>query len=400
MRPAALALALLAGAGTTGFTATSVPPAESAPPPAATLDPDLAAQVDELARAALTEGVTGAVVGISDPVRGNHLQAYGTADTAGTPMTTDVHYRIASVTKTFTAQAVLRLADQGRLSLDDHLEEYVPDIPHGDEITLRHLLGMRGGVYNFVADEGFMARYVADPLLPGWSPYDALEIIRAHADEADPPDQATVYSDSEYVLLGLVIERVTGRSAQQYTTSVIEDLGLAETSYPTTAALPEPFTHGYMNTDTELAPEGPAAEEPRDVTSSNPEVRPAAPGVDAAHLDRRPGAVRPRRSPARGLDRPQRLDLRLQHHGLPPAGGGGERGRDGQRGRRRGRPRDGPLGSDRHTAVPRQPADLVTVRAPRSTPTRRHRGGPSAGGARRRASAPRRPRTGRGHRGG
>jgi D-alanyl-D-alanine carboxypeptidase len=187
-------------------------------------------------------------------------------------MTTDVHYRIASVTKTFTAQAVLRLADQGRLSLDDPLDKYVPDIPHGDEITVHHLLGMRGGVYDFVADEGFMARYVADPLLPGWSPYDVLEIIRAHAPEARPPDQATVYSNSEYVLLGLVIERVTGRSAQQYTTSVIEDLGLPETSYPTTAALPEPFSHGYMNTDSELEPADPAAEEPRDVTLSNPEV--------------------------------------------------------------------------------------------------------------------------------
>jgi D-alanyl-D-alanine carboxypeptidase len=272
LRPAALALALLAGAGTTGFTATPVLPAESAPPLDATLDPDLAAQVDELARAALTDGVTGAVVGISDPVRGSYLRAYGTADTAGTPMTTDVHYRIASVTKTLTAQAVLRLVDQGKLSLDDPLEEFVPDIPHGDEITVHHLLGMRGGVYDFVADEEFMARYVADPLLPGWSPYDVLEIIRAHADEAAPPGQATVYSNSEYVLLGLVIERVTGRSAQQDTTSVIEDLGLPETSYPTTAALPEPFSHGYVNTDSELAPAAPAAEEPRDVTLSNPAV--------------------------------------------------------------------------------------------------------------------------------
>ncbi|MGR7027167.1 serine hydrolase domain-containing protein [Geodermatophilus sp. URMC 62] len=272
MRPAALALALLAGAATTGVTATPVSAAGPASPPAAALDPDLAARVDDLAQAALTGGVTGAVVGISDPVRGSYLQAYGTADAAGTPMTPDIHYRIASVSKTLTAQAVLQLADQGRLSLDDRLDEYVPDVPRGDEITVRDLLGMRGGVYDFVADEGFLARYAADPLLPGWSPYDALEIIRAHADEAGPPDQATVYSNSEYVLLGLVLERVTGRSARQCTTSVIEDLGLPETSYPTTAALPEPFAHGYVNTDSELAPADPAADGPRDVTLSNPDV--------------------------------------------------------------------------------------------------------------------------------
>jgi len=272
LRPAALALALLAGAGTTGLPAPPVLAAGPASPPVATLDPDLAARIDDLAQAALTNGITGAVVGISDPVRGSYLQAYGTADTAGTPMTTDMHYRIASVSKTFTAQAVLRLADEGRLSLDDPVEMYVPDIPHGEDITVQHLLGMRGGVYDFVADEEFMARYVADPLLPGWSPYDALEIIRAHADEATPPDQATVYSNSEYVLLGLIIERVTGRSAQQDTTSVIEDLGLPATSYPTTAALPEPFTHGYMNADTELGPADPDAEEPWDVTFSNPMV--------------------------------------------------------------------------------------------------------------------------------
>jgi len=270
--PAPLALALPAGPGPAGVTATAGLAVETAAPPTAVLDPDLAAQVDQLARAALTGGVTGAVVGISDPVRGSYLQAYGTSDTAGTPMTTDVHYRIASVSKTFTADAVLRLVDQGELSLDDHLAEYVPDIPHGDQITIRDLLGMRGGVYDFVADEDFLARYAADPLLPGWTPYDALEIIRAHADEAGLPDQATVYSNSEYVLLGLVLERVTGRSAQQCTTAVIEDLGLQETSYPRTAAMPEPFARGYVNTDSELAPPEPGADGPRDVTSSNPQV--------------------------------------------------------------------------------------------------------------------------------
>jgi D-alanyl-D-alanine carboxypeptidase len=238
---------------------------------AAALDPDLAARVDALAEASLTGGVTGAVVSVSDPERGSYLRAHGTADTAGTPMTTDVHYRIASVTKTLTAQAVLQLADAGELSLDDPLEQYVPGIPYGEQITVHDLLGMRGGVYDFVDDPEFLQRYAADPLLPGWSPYDALEIIRAHADEATPPGEATVYSNSEYVLLGLVLEHATGRSAQQLLSSVIDDLGLSRTSYPRTAALPEPYAHGYVNADSELIPTAPGTT-PRDVTLSNPDV--------------------------------------------------------------------------------------------------------------------------------
>nr|WP_281376399.1 serine hydrolase domain-containing protein [Actinomycetospora corticicola] len=115
-------------------------------------------------------GITGTVVSIVDPARGTFLKAYGTADTAGTPMTTDMHYRIASVSKTFTAHAVLQLVGQGRLSLDAPLAQFVPDIPNGDAITVRDLLGMRGGVYDFTADADFDRRYEADPTLPGWTP--------------------------------------------------------------------------------------------------------------------------------------------------------------------------------------------------------------------------------------
>ena len=103
---------------------------------------DRAAQIDQLAAAVLGNGITGAIVSIADPAHGTHLKAYGTADAAGTPMTVDMHYRIASVSKTFTAHAVLELAGQGKLSLDDPLARFVPDIPRGEAITVRDLLGL------------------------------------------------------------------------------------------------------------------------------------------------------------------------------------------------------------------------------------------------------------------
>ena len=108
--------ALTACAPTTTPTA-AAPPTDASP--TAKLPPAVTAQIDQLAAAVLGNGITGAIVSVADPAHGTHLKAYGAADAAGTPMTVDIHYRIASVSKTFTAHAVLELAGQGKLSLDD-----------------------------------------------------------------------------------------------------------------------------------------------------------------------------------------------------------------------------------------------------------------------------------------
>ena len=139
--------------------------------------------------ASLTNGMTGTVVAIVDPERGTILKAYGTADTAGTPMTPDLHYRIGSVTKTFTADAILRLVDQGKVALTDPISKYVDDLPYGDQITIQDLLAMRSGMYDFGNDTDFFNRYIADPTLP-WTVDDSLAIVRAHASEATPPNQS------------------------------------------------------------------------------------------------------------------------------------------------------------------------------------------------------------------
>ncbi|WP_018332146.1 serine hydrolase domain-containing protein [Actinomycetospora chiangmaiensis] len=246
---------------TTGTTTSATTPAAPA------LPTDVVAQIDRDAQASLTGGITGTVVSIVDPARGSFLKAYGTADTAGTPMTSDMHYRIASVSKTFTADAVLQLVGQGRLSLDAPLAQFVPDIPNGNAITVRDLLGMRGGVYDFTADADFDRRYEADPTLPGWTPQDVLAIVRANPGKAKPPNTTTVYSNSEYVLLGQILEKVTGRTAAETLDGVAGSLGLAQTSWPTGDALPTPFTRGYLSTV-----DGTTPPPYRDGTLSNPLV--------------------------------------------------------------------------------------------------------------------------------
>jgi D-alanyl-D-alanine carboxypeptidase len=243
------------------------PSAAPSAAPAAGFTADQLAAIDAAAAASLKNGITGTVVGIVDPKRGTVLRAYGTADTAGAPVTPDLHYRIASVTKTFTADAVLRLVDEGKVALTDPISRYVADIPNGDAITVHDLLAMRSGAYDFPDDKAFFERYSAEPTLP-WTDDDTLAIMRAHAAEFTPPNQKTVYNNSNYVLLGYVIAKAAGRPAPEYLADVIRDLGLQNTSYPSGDALPEPFLRGYLADGAAPPPAGGY----RDVTASNPAV--------------------------------------------------------------------------------------------------------------------------------
>jgi D-alanyl-D-alanine carboxypeptidase len=228
---------------------------------------DQLAQVDAAATAALANGLTGTIVSVVDPERGTILKAYGAADTAGTPLQPDAHYRIASVSKTFTALAVLRLADEGKVALTDPISRYVADVPNGDTVTVRDLLDMRSGLFDFTNDQDFLARYTADPTMP-WTDDDTLAIVRAHAAESTPPNQKTIYNNSNYTLLAYVIAKASGQPAPQYITGLVRELGLPNTSYPTDDALPEPLLRGYLGDGASPPPAGGY----RDVTVSNPAI--------------------------------------------------------------------------------------------------------------------------------
>jgi D-alanyl-D-alanine carboxypeptidase len=217
----------------------------------ASVAPDVAAKIDAIVQSRMSAYlIPGAVVSVSDPKLGTYTKAYGFADEASKrPMTVGDHFRIGSVTKSFTATAVLQLADNGKLSLDDTLERYVAGIPHGNEITIRDLLGMRGGVYDYSADPAFQSHYFTDPPEPGWKAADALAIIKSHPDKASPPHTKTKYSNAGYYLLGLVIEKVTGKSAREVINDETGQLHLSGTSYPANADLPSPYSSGYKYVD-------------------------------------------------------------------------------------------------------------------------------------------------------
>lgn len=92
------------------------------------------------------------------------VQAMGVADRAsGKPMTPEVHHRIGSITKTFTATLLLKAADEGLLSLDDTIDKYVKGVPNGDETTLRQMSDMTSGIASYTESDQWVKEWLSDP---------------------------------------------------------------------------------------------------------------------------------------------------------------------------------------------------------------------------------------------
>ena len=99
--------------------------------------------------------VPGAIIFVDDPGQGSWTTTLGTSDLASkAPMQVNSSMRIGSITKTLTATAILQLVDQGKLGLDDPLSKYFPQVPDGSNITIRELLNMTSGLFNYTEDEG------------------------------------------------------------------------------------------------------------------------------------------------------------------------------------------------------------------------------------------------------
>ena len=194
-------------------------------------------------------GVPGAIVGVWVPGKGEWLSCKGKADIkTGAAPTIDDHVRIASVTKTFTATVILQLVDEERLKLADTLDKFDlgVTVPNSDKITIRNLLNMTSGLFNVTADDdNFWGKFLADPTAP-WTPKQLVDIAIAHG-AVSPPGQDYEYNNTNYVLLGMIIEKLTGSTAgREITSRIIDKLGLKNTSFPTAAEMPAPFMHGYM----------------------------------------------------------------------------------------------------------------------------------------------------------
>lgn len=192
-------------------------------------------------------GIPGVVVGLWMPGKGSYVRATGVADTeTGRPMAADSYVRIGSETKTFTVTALLELVDDGRIGLDDPISAYVPGVRNGGRITLRHLAEMRSGLFPYTSDADFVHDLLSDPYRP-YTPQELIAYGMKHKNTFKPGAKFE-YSNTNLILLGLVVEKVSGHKLEHFIDKrVLRPSHLRNTLFPTGSEFPEPHPRGYTD---------------------------------------------------------------------------------------------------------------------------------------------------------
>jgi D-alanyl-D-alanine carboxypeptidase len=245
--PPAAATATPTAAPTVAPTAEPTPqPSEVALQP---FDPALAATLQGILDQLVADGtIPGATASVS--IRGQEpwSGASGVADRqTGRAMEPDTNVRIASISKIFTAVVVLQLVEEGQIELDAPVSTYLPDLlPNGDAITVRNLLQHTSGLYDYLEDR----RFAGQAYQEAQRSFEPRELVNyaAQFPLAFPPNSPGNwdYSSTNYVILGMIAEQVTGNTmAQEVRTRISEPLGLEQTVFAPYEPEPEDTASGY-----------------------------------------------------------------------------------------------------------------------------------------------------------
>ena len=191
-------------------------------------------------------GATAALVRISD---GGHTlsAAAGVRDIerGGRP-SPDGYFRIGSVTKTFVATVVLQLVDENKVRLDDPIDRHLPGlVPDGVRTTVRALLNHTSHLYDYMSEPGYSTnRWRGDARFRSYRPAELLEVALA---KKLPDDGTWHYSNTNYVVLGLLVEKLTGNPyGEEVTRRLLRPLGLRHTLVPgDRSGMPSPHARGY-----------------------------------------------------------------------------------------------------------------------------------------------------------
>ena len=225
---------------------------EKTPPPAA-FDQETIDQLEEVLQEALEkDGIPGAIAGVWVPGRGEWVAAAGLADReTGEAMETADLMRIGSVTKSFTATLVLELVDEGLIGLDDALAGYFPWVRDAQDVTVRMLLNHTSGIVDDYSSPAFMDVASADPLYK-WQPE---ELVRASmgVDATATLGETCIYSNTNYVLLGMIAEQASGMPlAEAMEGYIFEPLGMGDSLFPVGPEIEGEHSHSYISVEGEL----------------------------------------------------------------------------------------------------------------------------------------------------
>jgi D-alanyl-D-alanine carboxypeptidase len=234
-------------------------------------DPALQQQLqDTLEKIMVDNGIPGAMVYVEVPGEGKWEAALGLSDVeAERAMDLADSYRVGSITKTFVATIILQLVEEGLLSLDDTLASLAvePAVPAGDEITLRMLLNHTSGLFEYTSDESFQAMQQEDPLRK-WAPGELV----AFAADNEPyfaPGEGWQYSNTNFILQGIIIEQLTGNQlADEIASRITGPLELSRTFLPSQPEMSGEHSHGYLYARDLGDAEGGGGDEFTDVTNT------------------------------------------------------------------------------------------------------------------------------------
>jgi CubicO group peptidase (beta-lactamase class C family) len=198
---------------------------------AQTLPPDVARQVDKVFEKWDKPESPGCALGVYKDGQIVYKRGYGMADlNDDVPITPATVFHVASMSKQFTAASIVLLAQQGKLSLDDDVHKYIPELPDfGERITIRHLVYHTSGLRDQWSLLGLAGwRYSLDLITDD----DVMSVMTRQKDLNFKPGDRHVYCNTGYTLMGLVVKRVSGMSLREFTTkNIFEPLGMTHTHF-------------------------------------------------------------------------------------------------------------------------------------------------------------------------
>jgi CubicO group peptidase (beta-lactamase class C family) len=164
----------------------------------------------------------------------------------GVPATTEMHFRNGAVAISYVSTLLLQLVDEKKVSLDDKVSKWLPDIPYTDKVTLGQLAQMTSGYVDFVTTPELTNEQYAQPFR-NFTPEQLIAISTKHPLLYGPGTNWN-YSHTNYVILGLALEKITGKNMTPLMQEkVLGPLGLNDTTDPGTPAITEPALHAYTS---------------------------------------------------------------------------------------------------------------------------------------------------------